>query len=283
MNPTQVKSAFNLKREGAGLNDSVLNDRQISYLITAAQRALAKKRIDALKNRTGRDFKSEIRRDEVGSLLSAHTTFKRTEHAFMKGDSTNGALKTPDLDKVGNEGVEAYGCFVNIPDEVMYYTVESCTISKGGKLLKNVPVDSIDISMYNDLIYDVFKQPYDQLVWGVDWGSWTPSTDANTGSIKGVSGVSTYDESTEVILETTRSKMLIPGNGCVVEEYQLFYIKFPDEFVIDVRNPANAKGLQLPTFLHEEIIDLAVLMSIPAEIPISQRYNVVDKEVKEAE
>jgi hypothetical protein len=283
MNTLEIKATFNLKREGAGFKEVVLNDREISYYVTAAQRALAKKRIDALKNRTQRGFREAIRRDEVGSLLSAHTTFKRSEHAFMKGDDTNGALKTPDLDKVGSVGVEAYGCFVNIPDEVMYYTVESCTISKGSQLLKNVPVQNIDVSLYNEYIYDVYKQPYDQLVWGIDWGSWTPSTDANTSSVKGVTGVSTYDEDTEVTLETTRSKMLIPGNGCVVEEYQLFYIKFPDEVVINVRNPANAKELQLPEHMHDEIIDLAVLLSIPSEVPIASRYNVVDKEVKEAE
>ena len=282
MDANTMRAEFLLRREGAGYKEVPYNDREIAAFLTRASRSLTKTRFDALKNRTQRGFEQAIRQDEIGSMLAAHKLYRRSEDEFVMGTDDNGAFHTSDLD-VTVDGVESHACFVNLPDEMMYPISENCTLSKSGVTYRLVPVRPTNPAVYNDYIFNPYKNPADDLVWGIGWGSWTPSEDHNTPSVKYYTGVSTKDKSTEVLLDTNRSRMLLAGNGFVVEEYRLHYIKMVTPIVINVRVPSLQINCELPDFMHDEVVDLAVKFSLASEIPVANKYEVADKEVRESE
>ena len=280
----QMAADFNLRKSGAGFANRDFNDREISKFLSQGQTELVLYKLDPFKNRTQRGFKDSVRQNEIGSMLSSHVTFKVENHDFMMGTSTNGAKRTPDLDAQLNT-VERYGVFVNLPDEVLM-PIEGasyCTISKNNRITEMVPAVEIDMASYNKFILDPYKNPDYDSVWVIPNGSFTPSTGSNNPSVKGITGVSSYDKITPVTLDTLRSQQLIPGNGFTVKEYTLSYVKLPAAIVVNARNPEISVDCELPSFLHDEIVTRALRIAAQTEIPAEGEYQVMEKESRETE
>lgn len=282
MTANKMAADFALLKDGAGFKDRDFNDREISYFLSAAERELVINEIDGLKNRTQRGLDTEIRQNEVGSLLSSHITFKVENNDFMMGTEDNGAFRTPDLDaQLGT--VERYGIFVNIPDEVLIPLGGMCTVVKNNKTTDLVRVQDVSATQYSNYILDPYKNPDSDLVWRMNTGSFTPSHHSNEPSVKGLTGVSAFDKTTEVYLDTNRSHHLIPGNGYTVKSYNLHYIKLPAGIVVNVRNPELSKDSELPTFMHDAIVKRALRIAASSNVPAEGAYDLRDKETRETE
>lgn len=311
MTANEMKDYFNLKTDGAVFKERTFNDREVSAFLTLAEREFVKSRFDALKNRTGRGFEtassliqSDVRLAELAAVLSASTTFKRSLHDFMRGTESNGAYRTPDLDAAPDD-VQAWGVFCRIPDEALYIVSESAEITKGVHRAPNIPVRPINPMLYNDLIYDSFKNPSFDTVWGLDHGSYTTSYNldvnadgtpnaaletstkygdtrvdalATSTTLTGFKGHSAYDGTTPVQITTQRSKQLVAGKGWDVDKYVIHYIKTPRNIVVNTRVPALQQNSELASAFHEEIIDIAVKLATAAVIPAEAKYQVADKE-----
>ena len=280
----QMGADFNLRKSGAGFANRSFNDREISKFLSQAQTELTLFKLDPYKNRTQRGFNESVRQNEIGSMLSSHVTFKVENHDFMMGTPENGAKRTPDLDaQLGT--VERYGVFVNLPDEALMPIdgASYCTLSKNNTITEMVPAVEVSMADYNKFILDPYKNPDYDSVWVIPNGSFTPSTGTNNPSVKGITGVSAYDKTTPVVLDTLRSQQLIPGNGFTIRDYTLSYIKLPADIVVNVRNPALSVNCELPSFLHDEIVTRALRIAAQTEIPAEGEYQVMEKESRETE
>lgn len=295
--------------QGAGAKERTFNNREMSIILSLAQLEVAKRRIDGLKNRTGRGFdESKMRQMELAGLVSASATFRRDNHDFMIGTDSNGAFETPDLDAQA-DSTQQFGVFCRIPNEVLHITSESCNIVKDIYTARNVPVERINATLYNEWIYNSFKGPGYDSVWAIPFGSFTTAntTDPNAiGSgaklenstkygdarvdettidtkISGFRGLSTKDNSTEVWIQTEQSIHLIPAKDYTIDAYRLHYIKAPSPIVVNLYTPALQRNPELSSNLHEEIAKVAVQIATGAIIPMEAKYQIADKEVRENE
>lgn len=196
MDANNMRSLFLLQYEGGRLGNRTFNDREITDFLNKGQEVLIKRRYDSLKNRTRRGFlDSAIRQAELDGVVSSSTRI--SNNLFIQGDTTNGALRTPDIDNTSelSQVTHNYGVFVALPDEAIYLLYETVNtadnISKlnandindnnsDGQVLPvtikyGVPVEEITYSQYREAIYDPYKKPYDNLAWSISYGNFMPS------------------------------------------------------------------------------------------------------------
>lgn len=203
MRANEMKDQFQLQYDGAKLGNRTFNDREVADFLNKAQLQLIKVRFDALKNRTQRGFSdTAIRQAELDGLISAIATI--TNDKFIQGTRDNGALRGPNRTATvyhnGTNRNEAaqYGVYAPLPDDALYVLTEhatTCTnndISTEGQphptstvtvyVKDNIPTEEVNYLEYQSRIYDYYAKPYDNLVWSVGYGNWTPGTfDATSG------------------------------------------------------------------------------------------------------
>ena len=296
MEANGMRSRFLLGYEAGRLSARTFNDREIEDFLNKAQLELTKERSAPWKNRPQIGFgQHPIRNAELAGLLTATQSVPRDN--FILGTSLNGALKGPDLDNA-DQPEDIYGVFVAMPEEVLYPIIETCETVKGTINKTNTPIKEVSLEEYQSGIFDEYAKPYDNLVWSMDWGSYTtaiPDTHVTgnggySDSVKEFSSEGTgfnmqglnYDGDT-IEINTSRSRYLIPGKGWKVDNYIIFYIKKPSDIHIDVQTPSLQVNCELPSFVHQEIIDKAVKLASAAIIPEQSKYQVNQLESKEDE
>ena len=322
MTANEMRAKFLLGYEGARLANRTFNDREITDFLTKAELELVKQRYDRFKNRSQRGYGSDnVRASELSGLTTSIKKYSKryaingsvynnnagSNNPFMAGTSENGSLRRPDLDRNLNSDGEPtsdhYGIFVPVPNEAMYILLETVDTYKDTCQKFNIPVQEITYDKYMQGIYDPYAQPYDNLTWSLDWGSFTPAsiTDGGVetpsekeyttiGGTYNMVGVSTsYWNGSAMVtkdptyINTNRSRLLLPGKGWDVVGYYIHYIIKPNGIVVDVQTPNNQVDSILPAFIHQEIVDLAVKLASASIIPEPNKYQTNQIESKEDE
>lgn len=318
MDANGMRKMFLLGYEAARLANRTFNDREIQDFLNKAQLELIKQRFAAFRNSKqigmgGNPMIPQsaiVRASELAGLMTAtsYVWFDKT----IQGSGDNGALMGPDLDAQNNATTAArYGVFAPLPDEalyVLYETVNTCTDSSFTNIVPgtentilaatgarfNVPVLEVDYTYYGSGIYDDYAKPYHSLVWSMDWGSYTTAsldTGSYTDSTKEYSSEGTGynmtgtapDGTTDITINTIRSRYLLPGKDQYIVTWKPFYLKRPADIVIDINSPSRQVSCQLADFLHQEIVDLAVKLASAAIVPEQGKYQINQVESKEDE
>lgn len=283
-------------------NYSLLNldDREKSRVLNAAQDQFTIRRATADLNVKRKGIGIDSKRDlDLSSILSATSTMKRVVSgnvgSFIFGSEANGGFRTPDMDYQeleshqdysGNQS--AFGILVPYPDEALIILSEQVALSKGNEYRSRVPVKRVTMEEYNESIDNTYKNPGYDVVWRIEDGNFDIATHANgfnsTRSLSakrmgtnadGISGITSID--------TIRINHLIPGKDYTIESYTMRYIKRPRRIKVDTLYPAGQVSCELHPMVHDEIVDIAVLMIIQSSIPEMQKYQIADKEVREDE
>lgn len=321
MDANTMRAQFLLAKEGANLSNRLFNDREISTFLSKAEMEFVQSRYAAYKNRANKGYgDSSLRNAELGGLVTGTRKISKqyligtgrynrsagANNPFMEGTISNGALRRPDLDNNldsnGEEPSDHFGIFVALPNECMYVITEFVDTVKDTVQKFNVPVKEITYDYYTRGIYDRFYNPYDNLVWSLDSGAFTPSFISMDGTITdstkdytllgtgfNLQGMSTpyYNNSTttqaQVTINTARARQLIPGKGWDVVGYYINYIVSPKGIKVDVQTPANQVNSILPEFVHKDIIDIAVKLAAATLVPEQSQYQVAQIESKEDE
>ena len=296
MEANAMRARFLLGYEAARLSNRTFNDREIQDFLNKSQEELVKERAAPWKNRPQIGLgQHPIRNAELAGLITATQSVPRDN--FILGTPLNGALKGPDLDKADQEE-DIYGVFVGMPNEVLYPIIETCETTKGTIDKTNTPVKEITLSEYPSAIYDEFNKPFDNLVWSMDWGSFTTAVPEDhavgnggySDSEKEYSSLGTgfnmqglnHDGDT-IVINTNKSRYLIPGKGWKIAKYVIFYIKQPRDIHIDVQTPGSQIHCELASFVHQEVVDKAVKLASAATVPEQGKYQVNQLESKEDE
>jgi len=305
MQANEMRARFNLGYEASRLSNRTFNDREIEDFINKAQLEFTKERAAPWKNRPQLGFgQHPIRNAELAGLLTATQSVPRDN--FILGTELNGALKGPDLDKA-DQPEDMYGVFVAMPNEVLYPIIETCETVKDGIVKNNTPTKEINLQDYQSGIFDDYAKPYDNLVWVLDWGSYTTAIPGPTNNGRYQDSEKEYSSegtgfnmegynhlapknpdgsfigAPNIVINTNRSRYLIPGKGWKVQKYVIFYIKKPREIHIDVQTPGLQINCELPDFVHQDIVDKAVKLASAAIIPEQGKYQVNQLESKEDE
>lgn len=291
MEANEMRNRFNLLKEASRLANRTFNDREIEDFLNKAQEEFVKERYAAWKNRPQIGYgQHPVRNAELAGVVTSTQSVPREN--YIKGNDLNGALRGPDLDKADQDD-DKFGVFVGIPDEVLYIITETCKTQKDDIIKENTPIKEVNYQGYIDGIYDSFAKPYDNLVWAMDWGSFTPAVPSNgsyDSSVKEYSNQGTGfnmqgDNYLGDVIEinTNRSRYLIPGKGWKVIGYTVYYIKLPRNISIDVQTPSLQVNCELPMFVHDEIVSKAVKIASAAIIPDPNQYQVNQIESKEDE
>lgn len=282
---------FNLAKEGSRLQDTVFNEREVEDFLNKSSLELTKERIAPWKNRVQLGYGDhEIRQAELAGLVSGTTLIPRSE--FILGTELNGDLRGPDLDTADQEE-DKFGVYSPIPDEALYILLERAIITKDGIVKDNTRVEPKTFVDYDREISNDHRKPYDNLVWSMDYGSYSKSELAidsgkfsdstkdysESGTNYNMRGVN-Y-EGVEKDINTYRSKYLIPGKGWKIASYRVNYIKIPNEIHIDLYTPSLQVNSNMAPFMHQEIIDKAVMLASAAMIPDPNQYQVNQIESKE--
>jgi hypothetical protein len=293
MEANQMRARFNLLKEASRLANRTFNDREIEDFLNKAQEEFTKERYAAWKNRPQIGYgQHPVRNSELSGLVTATEAVPRTE--FIVGTEDNGALQGPDLDKGGTTQEEdRFGIFVGLPNELLYPIIETCETTKDSITKRNTPVKEVNLQGYVDGIYDPYANPYDNLVWSMDWGAYTTSVPNNgvydnsqkeyssEGTGYNMQGLNHLGATVEI--NTNRARYLIPGKGWKISKYTVHYIKLPREIRIDVQTPSAQVHCELPSFVHDEIVAKAVKIASAAVIPDPNQYQVNQIESKEDE
>lgn len=124
---------------------------------------------------------------------------------------------------------------ITLPSDLLYIIMEQCSISytdcNGAVQTKTIRVMPIRHDEYLMNIKNPFGKPYDELIWRLDYNG---------------------------------NNVLVHGPNDTIDSYMVFYLKTPTQ--IDIINGVDC---ELPEFVHEEIVDRAVQISL-ASIPQTQ-------------
>jgi len=294
MEANEMRAKFLLGFEASRLANRTFNDREIEDFLNKSTLEFTKERYAAWKNRPQIPYGAHpVRNSELAGLVTATQSVPREN--FMLGTEDNGALKGPDLDKA-DQPEDIYGVFVGMPNEVLYPIIETCETLKGTIEKTNTPIKEITLQEYQSGIYDSYAKPYDNLVWSMDWGSYTTAVPqaitsglyddsekefSRQGTGYNMEGLN-YNQDT-LVINTNRSRYLIPGKGWKITKYVVFYIKQPEDIHIDVQTPGLQVHCELPSFVHQDIVDKAVKLASAAIVPEQGKFQVNQLESKEDE
>jgi hypothetical protein len=294
MEANEMRAKFNLGKDAARLADRTFNDREIADFLNRAQGELVKERYAAWKNRPQIGYgQHPVRNSELAGLITATQSVPREN--FIVGTEDNGALQGPDLDRGGTtQDADRFGVFVGLPDEVLYPIIETCETIKDDISKRNTPVREVNLQGYVDGIHDFYAKPDDNLIWSLDWGSYTTAAPngsgtynesekeySNQGTGFNMEGLNHLGATVEI--NTNRSRYLIPGKGWKITRYVVHYVKLPSDIHIDVQTPSLQVNCELPEAVHQEIVDKAVKLASAAIIPDPNQYQANQVESKEDE
>lgn len=301
MEANRMRDEFLLRYGNNFGSNKSFDDREITSFLNKAQHEFVTTRLAPWKNRPQLGVGSHpVRNSELAGLLTATHAIPRKYHIL--GTADNGALPGPDLDQA-IEDTDKYGVFVAIPDEVLYVMSEGCKTVRGNITKYNTPVKRKTIMEYRDEIYNNYNNPGDNLVWSLDWGSYTTAehnvggsytnstknySDNNSGfNMSGECVITDENTGAESIgtttINTNRSVYLIPGKSWKISEYTIHYIKEPANINVDIQTPSLQIHSQLPDSTHNEIVDLAVKFASASVVPEQSKYQVNQVESKEDE
>jgi len=305
MTANEMFARFNLGYEASRLFNRTFNEREVSDFLSKAELELIKQRFAAFRNskqiginNTVIPQANAVRSAELSGLLSGTAKIQNTK--MIKGTNDNGALRGADLDQVtATQQDDNFGVFVPLPDEAMYILSESVdtVISDPSNppTKYNVPVREVSIDEYHRGIYDTYTKPYDNLVWSLDWGTYTvqnvtggliPNSEKDytlTGSGFNMEGDSADGTGTTIEINTARSRYLIPGSNYFIKTYQCQFLKKPSGITVDIVTPGAQVSSELSDFLHQEVVDLAVKLASASIVPEPNKYQVNQVESKEDE
>ena len=331
MRANEMYKDFQLRYEGARLQNKTFDEREVTDWLNKSQLALTKERIAPWKNRPQIGYgNEEVRNSELSGLVSATASIYANK--FIQGTKDNGALLGPDKDSTVYRDpgtgeliypTSMFGVYSPLPNECIYILHEDVATQEASTtatIKTNVPTIKISLrEEYDRLIYDPNKFPYKNLVWSIDSGAFAP-----TGTLAGVfasttkgmtgfnpsyigvykgtySAASTYAVNDNVLyngvyyrcteaitvaeafnttkwvailIETDRSRYLLPGAGWQILEYRVNYIKTPADIHIDLVTPANQIDCELSSALHDEVVLKAVQMASASIIPDQGKYQV---------
>jgi hypothetical protein len=147
----------------------------------------------------------------------------------------------------GVSNIQAEAMFANLPGDYLYSITEKCVLSyvdaNGDTISTVAKVFPVTHDEYLMNINNEFNKPYRKLVWRMD-----------------IAGDSTNNKKHE----------LIYGIGCTITSYQLRYLKRPAAI-----NIVTGVDCELHVGLHEEIIDMAVLMG---QVILTQKSPIKTQE-----
>ncbi len=291
MTANETFQQFNLLAEGARLRDTKFNEREVEDFINKAELELTKERFAAWKNRPQIGYgENSIRNAELAGLISGTAVIHR--NSLILGNTDNSALKGPDLDRA-DQPEDKFGVFAPLPNECLYILMENANTIKDTIIKENVDVKERNYYEYKDEIRNDHKKPYENLIWAIDWGSYTTATlgdglfdpsikeYSNSGIGHNMEGLNSDGDT--IRINTDRSRYLIPGKGWKITEYAIHYIKLPRKIHIDIVTPSLQINSEMPDFMHTDVLDKAIKLASAAMIPLEQKYQVADKESKEDE
>lgn len=301
MDANTMGQAFNQTYEASRLGNTTFNDREIEFFLNKAIVEFIKERYAKWKNTPQIGYgQHPVRNADLAGLITATQSITRDK--FILGTKDNGALRGPDLDKA-DQDEDKFGIFVGLPDEMLYLILERCNTIKGSVVKEGIEVKEVTLPEYSKDIFNSFAKPADNLVWSIDWGTFTTSTltsglynnskkeytSEGTGfNMQGYNYLnppssSTFNPLVTIELNTNRSKYLLPGKGWKITDYIVHYIKLPREIHIDTVTPSLQINCELAEFLHQEIVDKAVKLAAASITPTEGKYQVGTIESKSDE
>jgi hypothetical protein len=255
MQANEMKFVFMLKFDSMfEFGAPAYDDRQISWLLTAAQNRVVKDKYFPLSNNKGLGFEAnEMRRRDLEQLIK-------------QAKWTNGvAVPSGSISKLNPQPEEGHpnGIFFTLPEGLLWATEETAKIKvgSGGTPGTEIKVRPVTHDQYIANINNPFKKPYKNLVWRMDYSR---EQDAE-GDLEG-SGTQASPQRTELIVPS----------GYEVHEYRVRYVRTPPAIVVDEFDPTNQKHCVLNTLLHDTIVDEAVKIAKASVKP--QEYQISDKE-----
>ena len=215
MTAQEMQYNFELKRsEHNSLNKQFMS-YDIAFFLNASQDDLVEGFYSSRINPGGRYFEMDERARAMLALLIESTSILSA--AF---DSSDAAL-------------HSNAVFVDLPADFLYALEEECNISysdcNSTTTTKKSRVLPIRHDEYRMNIDNVYKKPWRDLVWRMDFGD--------------TSGLKKHE--------------LIYGSGITINSYRLRYLRKPTAI-----NIITGVDCELNPILHEEVVDKAVAISL---------------------
>ncbi len=221
------------------------DDRQISVILTKAQRRIFNRYYMPNRNKFNEGFESsEKRRGDLEQFI-------------------RNAELTSDDESASQTGVHPDGVFYDLPDDFLYALEESAITSDSTP--NEITVLPVKHDYYRANIKNPYKKPYSNLVWRMDFSR----TD------HGEDGGDDYTGRTSKRVE------LIFNSGSTLSTYRVRYLIQPSDIVCDEITPANQVHCILDESLHDEIVDEAAKIVVAAVKP--EMYQISDTEQKNNE
>ncbi len=157
----------------------------------------------------------------------------------------NSVITTP---SVSQTGTLPNGTLFDLPTDFLYAIKEEVVISSEDECDngKRVKVKPITHDEYTINIENPFKQPYNELVWRLDYSRTTDNTNPK------------------------RHELITDGTYNITE-YHLRYLRRLSNIVVDLDVPANQVHCVLDEITHQRIVDLAV--EIALELTVDPRLG----------
>lgn len=132
--------------------------------------------------------------------------------------------------------------FASLPDKLWLVTREEATITFvdecGDTITDRVEVRPVTKNYYNSNIFNPDKQPYDEMLWRLDFSRVNPNL--------------------PVSVTNPKQHELITFQGCTVNTYHGWYIKYPNQIDVAV----VGADCELDPATHYKIVSLAVELAI---------------------
>ena len=268
MYANEMKFAFMLKFDAMfEFSAPAYDDRQISWLLTAAQNRvfIDKYYTPSNKHALGFEANEKRRRDLEQLIKQARWT-----------DGTPSPIVSPvgSLEKPTSQPEEGHpnGVFFNLPENFLYAIEETAKLKRTSDdiITKEIPVKPVTHDLYIANINNPFKKPYHNLVWRMDYSREQQAI----GDIE--------KENPEEIVDYSRKRTeLIIPEGYSIHQYRIRYLKMPPDIVVDEFDPNNQVHCVLDETLHDTIIDEAVKMAKASVRP--NEYQIADKEKQDSD
>jgi len=254
MYANSMKFAFMLKFDSMfEFSAPAYDDRQISWLLTAAQNRVFLDKYYTPSNKYQRGFEAdEKRRRDLEQLIKQ-----------AKWSSPATSVPVDSLTKIAVQPAEGHpnGVFFSLPDKFLYAIEETARLTKDAVQGREIPVKPVTHDQYIANINNPFKKPYSNLVWRMDYSR----------EVQAIGDIDT--NGTDYSRKRTE---LIPPDGYDITEYRIRYLQMPPDIVVDEYAPENQVHCILDETLHESIVDEAVKMAKASVKP--NEYQIADKE-----
>lgn len=288
MNINLWKDLILLKTVGSGNEQRTYTDGQLTAICNEAITQFVADRVFPERNPKNIGIDGSLKRNlDLSPLISSTAYYCVENDDFMLGSRRNGALRIADYDKqlAGVEddtvGSDKFGVFVPIPDECYHPLSIHATLKKGDKFYDLVKVEKKTHSYYVDNITNTYVSPAANNIWAIEYGNYTPNVG---GSVKNLVGYSTRlqaDNTRKNITFTTNRvfNVILPKDFQLVS-FTMAYIKTPAEVRIATSRPDEQVNCDLHPSVHTEIINMVVDLLAGMAIPLAQRVQVTDNQVK---